>query len=79
MLKLQLKSMDAMVEENQDLKEELMRLREMTYEERMKDMAEENKALKRRVGEILIELTDVKTERTELRKATAHIPKEGKL
>ena len=51
----------------------------MTYEERMKEMAEENKALKRRTGELLIELTDVRTELTELKTATAHIPKEGKL
>ena len=51
----------------------------MTYEERMKEMAEENKALKRRTGELLIELTDVRTELDELKQNTAHIPKEGKL
>ena len=78
-LKLQLKSMDAMVEENYEMKEELVRLREMTYEERMKDMAEENKGLKKRTGELLIELTDVKAELFELKKSTSHIPKEGKL
>ena len=42
-------------------------------------MAEENKALKRRTGELLIELTDVRNELYELKHSTAHIPKEGKL
>ena len=68
-----------MVEENSDLKAELTRLRAMTYEDRMKEMAEENKTLKRRTGELLIELTEVKDELYELKKNTAHIPKEGVL
>ena len=51
----------------------------MTYEERMKDMAEENKTLRKRTGELLIELTDVKGELFELKKNTSHIPKEGKI
>ncbi len=46
MLKLQLKSMDAMVDENYDLKDELERLRGMTDDDRTKEIAEENKALK---------------------------------
>ena len=52
--------MDAMVDENYDLKEEIERMRSMTHEDRMKDMAEENKTLKRRTGELLIELTEVR-------------------
>ena len=68
-----------MVEENTDLKEELTRLRSMTYEDRMKEMAEENKTLKRRTGELLIELTTVKDALFELKHNTAHIPKEGLL
>ena len=68
-----------MVEENSDLKAELNRLRTMTYEDRMKEMAEENKTLKRRTGELLIELTEVKDVLHALKKNTAHIPKEGVL
>ena len=77
MLKLQLKSMDAMVDENYDLKEELERLRGMTDDDRMKEIAEENKALKTRTGELLIELTEVKDEMKKLKASTHHIPKEG--
>ena len=51
----------------------------MTYEDRMKDMAEENKSLKRRTGELLIELCDVKAERDKLKRETSHIPREGVL
>ncbi len=40
----------------------MTRLREMTYEDRMKEMAEENTSLKQRTGELLIELTEAKME-----------------
>ena len=41
-MKLELKNMYIIMEENKDLKEDLERLKSLTYEERMKQMHEEN-------------------------------------
>ena len=79
MLKLQLKSLHVMVEENKDLKEELQRLRDMPYDLRVKEVTRDNERLRKRTGELLVELTDAQTELAELRSLTAHIPKDGKI
>ena len=44
-MKLELKSMYALVEENKELKEELQHQKNLTYEDRMKAMAKENQRL----------------------------------
>jgi hypothetical protein len=58
-LKMEIKNMYAIQEENKDLKEDLDRLKGMTYEDRMKDAMEENKRLRRRNGELIIKVTDL--------------------
>lgn len=59
LLKLELRNMYGIQEENADLKEELERLKGMTYEDRMKEAMEENKRLRRRNGELIIKVTDL--------------------
>ncbi len=59
MLKLEIKNMYAIQEENKDLRDDLERLKSMTYEDRMKEAMEENKRLKRRNGELIIKVTDL--------------------
>jgi hypothetical protein len=55
-MKLELKNMYIIMEENKDLKEDLERLKSTTYEDRMKQMHEENQLLRRRNGELLIKV-----------------------
>ena len=59
MLKLELKNMYALQEENNDLREDLQRQSSLTYEERMKEVMEENGRLRRRNGELIIKLSDL--------------------
>jgi hypothetical protein len=66
-LKLELKNMYALQEENNDLKEDLERLRSLTYEDRMKEAIDENKQLRRRNGELIIKVTDLEAEISKLR------------
>ena len=54
--------MYAIQEENKDLKEDLERLKSMTYEDRMKEAMEENKRLRRRNGELIIKVTDLESQ-----------------
>lgn len=54
--------MYAIQEENKDLKEDLERLKSMTYEDRMKEAMEENKRLRRRNGELIIKVTDLEAQ-----------------
>ena len=73
-LKDQLATMFAMADENKTLKEDLERLRAMSYDTRVKEVAEENKKLKRRNGELLIEMTDAKAELEKLKSSTKFLP-----
>jgi hypothetical protein len=66
-LKLELKNMYALQEENNDLKKDLERLRSLTYEDRMKEAIDENKQLRRRNGELIIKVTDLEAEISKLR------------
>jgi hypothetical protein len=50
MLQLELKNMYILQEENKDLREDLENLKSLTYEARMKNMAQENEDLKKRNG-----------------------------
>jgi hypothetical protein len=49
-MKRELKSMAIMVEENKDLKEDLERLQKMSYDDRVKEVGEENAKLRKRNG-----------------------------
>lgn len=52
---MQLKNMDILQEENKDLREDLDRLKKLSYDEKIKEMHEENKNLKKRNGFLLIQ------------------------
>lgn len=62
------------MEENEQIRTELDVLRSSTFDERTAEVAEDNKRLRRRNGELQIELLDVKDELTKLKKSVAHLP-----
>ena len=47
-----------MVEENKDLKEELENIRDMPYDLRVKEISRDNVRLRKRTGELLVELNE---------------------
>lgn len=53
-MKRELKSMQILLDENQDLRDEVERLKSMSYEERVREVGEENAKLRKRNGELLI-------------------------
>ena len=55
-----------LMEENKDLKEDLERLRNMTYEQKVKDITKTNKDLMKRNGTLLIEYESAKQKMIEL-------------
>ena len=59
MLKLELKNMYILQEENRDLREDLERLRSLTYEQRMKDLVTENDQFRKRNGMLLIQMSEL--------------------
>lgn len=46
-------------EENKDLKEDYERLKSLTYEDKVRELIEENTGLKRRNGMLLIQVSDL--------------------
>lgn len=66
MLKLELKNMYILEEENKDLREELEQLKSLTYEARMKDLVEENKNLRKRNGMLLFNISELEAKVKEL-------------
>ena len=73
-MKRELKSMQILQDENEDLREEVARLKAMSYEERVKEIGEENHRLRRRNGELLIQNTDLQAEIKQLKRAQPLIP-----
>lgn len=61
-------------EENEQMQAELEVLRASTFDERTAEVAADNKRLKRRNGELQIELMDVKDELKKLKQSVAHLP-----
>jgi hypothetical protein len=59
MMKRELKSMGILLEENKDLKEDLDRMQKMSYDDRVKEVGEENARLRKRNGQLLIENSDL--------------------
>ena len=53
-MRLELKNMYILQEENKDLRTELKAYSSISYDERMKKLVEENERLKRRNGELLL-------------------------
>ena len=56
------------------MRAELDVLRSATFDERTAEIAEDNKRLRRRNGELQIELMDVKDELKNLKQSVAHLP-----
>ena len=48
-----------LLEENKDLKEDLDRMQKMSYDDRVKEVGEENARLRKRNGQLLIENSDL--------------------
>ena len=55
MMEMELKSMYIIMEENKDLKEDLNRVNNISYDQKIKDMNQENQELKKRNGYLLIQ------------------------
>jgi len=55
LLNMQLKSMAILQDENKDLREDLDRLKKLSYDDKIKEMHEENKNLRKRNGFLLIQ------------------------
>lgn len=66
-LKAQLNNMWILKEDNENMRAELEVLRASTFDERTAEVAVDNKRLKRRNGELQIELMDVKDELKKLK------------
>lgn len=54
-MQLELKNMYILEQENKDLKEDYDRLKALSYDEKIKQMAQENAALRKRNGMLLIQ------------------------
>jgi hypothetical protein len=59
-LNMELKSMYIVMEENKDLKEDLDRLKNISYDEKVKHINQENADLKQRNGYLLIQNDNLK-------------------
>lgn len=54
-------------EENKDLKDDLNRLKKLTYDDKIKEMAEENITLRKRNGMLLIQNDELQRKVVEVR------------
>ena len=70
LLQLEVKNMYILQEENNDLREDLERLQKLSYDERIKEMAEENLRLRKRNGEQLMQLEESKKLIEQLKAST---------
>lgn len=68
---MELKNMYAIQEENKDLREDLERQKSLTYEDRMKEVMEENHRLRRRNGELIIKCTDLEEDIEKLKRTSS--------
>lgn len=64
---LAMKNMYILQEENKDLKEDLNRLKKLTYDDKVKEIAEENLTLRKRNGMLLIQNDELQRKISELR------------
>lgn len=74
-MKIELRNMEILLDENNDLKAEVVRLKAFTDDEKSKALADENSRLKRRNGELVIKVTDMEMEVSKLKKEQALVPK----
>ena len=73
-LQAQLRNMFIVMEENENMRVELEVFRSASFDDRTAQIAEDNKRLKRRNGELQIELMDVKDELKKIKQSVAHLP-----
>ena len=66
-MKQEIKNMYILQEENKDLRDDLNRLRKLTYDDKIKEMAEENMALRKRNGMLLIQNDELQRKLTEFK------------
>jgi len=69
LLRKELKNMDILLDENNDLREEVDRMKKMSFDERYSHLGDENAGLRRRNGQLLIENTNLKEELEKVKKA----------
>ena len=67
MLKAQCLSLDAMVDENNELKAELIKQQSLNTDEKTEELAKENARLRKRNGELLIKSSDLEDETKKLK------------
>lgn len=60
--------MQVLLDENNDLKDDLERMRKMSYDDRVKEVGEENARLRRRNGELLFRNSELEDEIAALQK-----------
>eukprot|EP00347_Sterkiella_histriomuscorum_P012554 403368121 len=65
-LKMELKNMYILEEENKDLREELEQLKSLTYEEKVRQLVDENYNLKKRNGMLLIQVSELESKTNDL-------------
>ena len=51
----------------------------MPYDLRVKEVSRDNERLRKRTGELLVQLYEAQDELAELKSSTSHIPKDGKI
>lgn len=66
-MKQEIKNMYIIQEENKDLREDLNRLKKLTYDDKIKEIAEENITLRKRNGQLLIQNDELQQKITELK------------
>lgn len=66
-MKQELKNMYILQEENKDLRDDLNRLKKLTYDDKIKEMAEENITLRKRNGMLLIQNDELQSKISELK------------
>lgn len=71
--------MEILLDENNDLKEQIKKLRALNEDEKSKEIMDENQRLRRRNGELVIKVTDLEAEINKLKKENAVVPKSDRL
>jgi hypothetical protein len=68
LLKKELQSMQVLLNENAELRSELVRVQKMSYDDRVREIGEENERLRKRNGKLLVENTDLQDEVRRLKR-----------
>jgi hypothetical protein len=60
--------MQVLLNENAELRSELVRVQKMSYDDRVREIGEENERLRKRNGKLLVENTDLQDEVRRLKR-----------